>query len=721
VGLQGTTQAVQNCADSASPVPVAEASAQGAAGAAAANGWQTITLGLQESSGNERDPNLWKKFDATSAVLVVPFDRYPDKPDQLSTDNKACGGWVSSATPTMRAHINDADTSPISARFFWATANSDGTYTQLGWGNQDNVPSNTTSQFTIPASANLVDGGSYAWQIQVWDAFVWGPVSDWCTFHLDLVPPDAPKAVTSSDYPDDGQYHGGLGQAGTFVFTPPDSHPEDVAFYQYRTVDDSRAAVTVSAAADHSATVVITPDWTGQATLKVWTEDKAGNVSATWFSYTITVAGATGPVGRWAFDEGTGTTAADSSGTNPASPLHLTGAAGWAAHDRYGTALSLDGSTGEAETASPVLHTNANFTVAAWVRLSTTSTNQWVTAVSQNGSQQSSFVLSYNSSAWAFALHSADAASGVTAWRVAAPGTVQAGVWTHLAGVYDAGSHEMRLYVNGALAATGEGANPFDSRSTLDVGRARTNNSWTDWWPGQVDDVQVWDRIVYPGEIAAIANKPIPVGQWDLNDNTGSTAADATSPPHPLALTATSWVSAGHSGSALHLNGSTSYGETTGPVLHTNTSFTVMAWVRLTSTNTNGNWATAVSQNAGQSSSFVLSYNGSEWAFALHSPDNASPTRWRIAAPSTVQVQTGVWTHLAGVYDAGTHQMRLYVDGHLVASGEGANPFDAQSTLDVGKARTAGAWTDWWPGDIDQVRIWTGVLSDTQIRQQAHL
>jgi hypothetical protein len=135
--------------------------------------------------------------DATSAVLVVPFDRYPAKPDQQSTDNKACGGWVNSATPTMRAHIADADTNPISARFFWATANPDGTYTQLGWGNQDNVPSNTTAQFTIPAG-QLTDGGSYAWQVQVWDGFVWGPVSDWCSFSLDLVPPDARGTASTS-------------------------------------------------------------------------------------------------------------------------------------------------------------------------------------------------------------------------------------------------------------------------------------------------------------------------------------------------------------------------------------------------------------------------------------------------------------------------------------------------------------------------------------------
>jgi hypothetical protein len=504
------------------------------------------------------------------------------------------------------------------------------------------------------------------------------------------------------------------------VFTPPDSHPDDVAFYLYGMVDDSTAAVTVPAAADRSATVIITPTWKGEATLKVWTEDKAGNISATWFSYTIGVAGATGPIGRWTFDEGTGTTAADSSGTDPGSPLQLAGAAGWAAHDRYGTALSLNGTTGEAETTGPVLHTNANFTVAAWVRLSTTNTNgQWVTAVSQNGSQSSSFVLGDNGSAWAFALRGADASgSAVTVWQIAAPGAVQAGVWTHLVGVYDVGTHEMRLYVNGALAATGEGASPFDSRSTLDVGRARTSNSWTGWWPGQVDDVQVWDRIVYPGEIAAIANKPIPAGRWDLDDNTGSTAVDATSPPHPLTLAGTSWVP-GHAGSALHLDGSTSYGETSGPVLHTNMSFTVMAGVQLTSTDTNGNSVTAVSQNAGQSSSFTLGYDGSRWAFTLRSADNASPTQWRITAPGTVQA--GEWTHLAGVYDAGTQEMRLYVNGTLFARDEGANPFDAQSTLDVGRARTAGAWTDWWPGDIDQVRIWAGVLSDSQIRQQAFL
>ncbi|WP_252408038.1 LamG domain-containing protein, partial [Escherichia coli] len=53
------------------------------------------------------------------------------------------------------------------------------------------------------------------------------------------------------------------------------------------------------------------------------------------------------------------------------------------------------------------------------------------------------------------------------------------------------------------------------------------------------------------------------------------------------------------------------------------------------------------------------------WQFGVSDEDVAvTPTA---SVTSTSAAETGVWTHLAGVYDAGRNQIRLYVNGELEA------------------------------------------------------
>lgn len=199
-------------------------------------------------------------------------------------------------------------------------------------------------------------------------------------------------------------------------------------------------------------------------------------------------AGQQDPVGAWTLDEGTGTTAHDTAGVHDAT---VTGS--WVP-GVSGTALQFDGSGQYAQTGGPVLDTTGNYSVSAWVRLDRT--GSWATAVSQDGAPSSGFYLQYSAAdnRLAFSTSSGRALSDV------AP---QAGRWYHLVGVHDADAGTYVLYVDGVAQAktwsqpTGEVA-----PGPLAIGRAVSGGRQSDFWPGSVDDVVVWNRVLTAAEVA---------------------------------------------------------------------------------------------------------------------------------------------------------------------------------------------------------------------------
>ncbi|GAA4803861.1 glycoside hydrolase family 2 [Streptomyces ziwulingensis] len=213
-------------------------------------------------------------------------------------------------------------------------------------------------------------------------------------------------------------------------------------------------------------------------------------------------AGARGALkggGRWALDEGTGSTAKDD-GPN-GRPLTLTGGATWTP-GVSGSALKFDGQGQYAETDAPVLDTTGSYSVSAWVRLDQLPGN-YATAVSQDTRRQASpFYLQYGQGAFAFSTPGEKRARLVT--------TPETGRWYHLTGVRDATAGEITLYVDGEPAATVAGGAAYPSTGPLTVGRAQWGGSATDFLNGAVDQVQVYDHALTAAEVSALhtAQKP---------------------------------------------------------------------------------------------------------------------------------------------------------------------------------------------------------------------
>jgi concanavalin A-like lectin/glucanase superfamily protein/glycosyl hydrolase family 2 len=196
-----------------------------------------------------------------------------------------------------------------------------------------------------------------------------------------------------------------------------------------------------------------------------------------------------------------------------------------------------------------------------------------------------------------------------------------------------------------------------------------------------------------------------PVGTWPLDEGSGTVAHDTSGAGHDLTLTGgPTWVP-GESGSALQFDGSTQYGQTSGPVLDTEGNFSVAAWVKLDST---GHFATAVSQDGTGASAFFLQYSAADnrWAF--------STVEGR--ALSDAPPVTGQWTQLVGVHDASKGTYTLYVNGQPQAHVLDQCLGDPSSgPLAVGRGFFGGSKTDFFPGSIDQVHVWNRALTAADV------
>ncbi|MEV0385454.1 LamG domain-containing protein [Nonomuraea sp. NPDC050643] len=716
----------------------------------------TLVLSARQSDGTDEGvESWWKKFAPGSSRLVVVYNSRPGVPTGLSTDGRGCASGtgrpvLSTATPTLRGVVADADTAEtdLRASFAWERLTS-GTWSALGSGTQSSLRPGATGQVRI--GSGLVSGGVYRWRAQTldpWsysgssgtDASAW---SGYCEFEVDTAGPQLEPKVTSPVYGDDlDQFYGSVGLTAPFTLAVADPAKDpDVTGYRWGWEDPPTTAVTAPAVGA-PVTLQLTPpppkqdDPTsgGQITLYAVAVDRAGHLGPL-AAYTFNVGSATAPAGSWRLDEPAGaTTLAD---RNERGDLHdaapsavVTGVPGRLLDGPAATAPTaarFDGAGSYAITRTPVLNTAKSFSVAAWVRLADAAPT-FQTAVSQEGAHTSPFFLQKNGSRWTFATHRTDTAPATTD-KVISTAVVVPNVWTHLLGVYDAQSGLIHLYVNGVHNGSTARPQPWNATGPLAIGRALAADVRQNYWSGEISDVRVWDRVVAAAEAAPMAATP--VGRWSLDgdgSDGGPYGRDATATP------ATTW-DADHRqetdpGAAL-LNGS-GWLVTGGPAIRTDQSYSVAAWVRLDQAVT---WnVNAVGQDGAKVSGFYLGYSGKSpprWRLAVKTADSfeGAPDQgsWQTAGAAALPEDVGEWVHLVGVHDATTGELRLYVnavDGVADAVAPVRMYWNAAGPLTLGRGLYAGTdgvanISDRWNGALDDVRVYAGILSPAQIARLA--
>jgi hypothetical protein len=199
------------------------------------------------------------------------------------------------------------------------------------------------------------------------------------------------------------------------------------------------------------------------------------------------------PVGSWTFDEGSGSVAHDNSGAGH--DLTLVNGPAWVP-GQSGSAVQYDGTDQYAQADGPVVDTAGNFSVSAWVKLD--STDRFATAVSQDGTTTSGFYLQYSVADDRFAFATGEG-------RALANQPPATGQWHQLVGVHDANAGTYTLYVDGQPQATvWHQATGDPAPGALAVGRAFSGGRNSDFWPGTIDQVQVWNRPLSAAEVAQL-------------------------------------------------------------------------------------------------------------------------------------------------------------------------------------------------------------------------
>ncbi|GAA2546402.1 hypothetical protein GCM10010435_14560 [Winogradskya consettensis] len=417
------------------------------------------------------------------------------------------------------------------------------------------------------------------------------------------------------------------------------------------------------------------------------------------------------PAGRWDLRETSGTALADSTTAGTAHPATVSGATLGQAGPVLGgdTAVRFDGVNDYAATGAAVVNTAADYSVSAWVRVSALSTG-YTNAVAANGTRTSVFGLGKSSgNKWVFWVHPTDSDNGGGLVEVVATTGPKVGSWAHLAGVFTAADRKLTLYVNGVAAGSATMTSaPWNATGTVNIGRGLYAGTGGYYWAGDLSSVKIWNRALAATELGAQAG--IGAGRWSLQD----TGVDSSGFERRLSAAGDVDYTDGRVRDSALFNGADQVLATSAPVLRTDQSFTVSAWVRADKLSTG--YTNAVAQDGTRTTMFGLGKSSTnKWTFWTHSADSDSGgTLVSVTAASGPTV--GTWAHLTGVYDANNNKITLYVNGAPAGSTALTTVWHAGSRLTIGGGRWVAANGYFWPGSVDEVRAIQGALTPAEVQ-----
>ena len=212
------------------------------------------------------------------------------------------------------------------------------------------------------------------------------------------------------------------------------------------------------------------------------------------FVFTFTARGQSGLVAGFHFDEGSGSTTADTTANGHVGTLS---GATWTASGKYGGALVFNGSSDWVtvpDAASLDLTNGA--TVMAWV-YPTALGNYRTIAMKETVGGAAYYIYSGPSDT---AMGGGGFAGSYS--EIAGGAVLPLNTWTHIAMTYNGTT--IRVYRNGVQAATLTHAGVFDtSASPLRIGG---NLTWGEWWQGRIDEVRIYNRALTATEVNTARN-----------------------------------------------------------------------------------------------------------------------------------------------------------------------------------------------------------------------
>lgn len=207
------------------------------------------------------------------------------------------------------------------------------------------------------------------------------------------------------------------------------------------------------------------------------------------------------------------------------------------------------------------------------------------------------------------------------------------------------------------------------------------------------------------------------IAHYKLDEPSGPTAFDSSGNNHHATLQGgplPAWTPGKMTG-ALSFNGVNQWVDTGVSIVDTTGDYSVSAWVLLSSDN---GWAEVVSQDATNVSGFFLQYDplgyGNRFKFTVMNSDSTSGGGSEAFASFSPTLNT--WYHLTAVHDSVNDRIQLYVNGTLQDSQPFSSAWSAPGRTVIGRAKWNGNPSTYWPGKIDDVRIYARALPSQEIQ-----
>jgi hypothetical protein len=200
-----------------------------------------------------------------------------------------------------------------------------------------------------------------------------------------------------------------------------------------------------------------------------------------------------------AFDEGTGTTATDSTGYGHTGTLN--GGASWAA-GKYGYAVSLNGSSGYVSLPTGVADGIGDFTIAAWVYWNGNQTWARIFDIGSNTNRYMYLTPRSGSNVVRFAM---TLTGSYGEQSIVGTAALPSSAWVHVAVTLSGTTGT--LYVNGTAVGTNSSMSfsPFRLGSTTQNWLGRSQYSGDAYFNGKIDDFRIYGGALSAAQIAALA------------------------------------------------------------------------------------------------------------------------------------------------------------------------------------------------------------------------
>jgi hypothetical protein len=253
---------------------------------------------------------------------------------------------------------------------------------------------------------------------------------------------------------------------------------------------------TEDTSAPYSITWNSTTVANGSYVLSGRARDAIGNqATSPGVSVTVSNGGVTGLVAAYSFNEGSGTTLADRTGSGRTGTIS---GATWTTQGRNGGALSFDGVNDWVTVADAnSLDLTTGMTLEAWVYPTAGGGGSWRNVIIKERTGGEVYNLYANADTNTPAVFVIRAAQTTVPQDARGTAALTLNTWTHLAATFD--NATLRLYLNGTQVATRAVAGPLvTSTGALRIGG---NGIWGEFFQGRIDDVRIYNRALTATEI----------------------------------------------------------------------------------------------------------------------------------------------------------------------------------------------------------------------------